>query len=100
VSQRRREIGVRVAMGAEPGAVLRLVVGGGLRLTGAGIVIGAAMAVAATRVLESMLYDVSPTDPIAFGTVALLVAAVALVASYVPARRALRIDPAETLRAD
>lgn len=100
VSQRRREIGVRVALGAEPGAVLRLVVGGGLRLTGAGIVIGAALAVVATRVLESMLYDVSPTDPIAFGTVALLVGAVALVASYVPARRALRIDPAETLRAD
>jgi putative ABC transport system permease protein len=100
VSQRRREIGVRVALGAEPGAVLRLVVGGGLRLTGAGIVIGAALAVATTRVLESMLYGVSPTDPIAFGAVALLVGAVALVASYVPARRALRIDPAETLRAD
>jgi predicted permease len=100
VSQRTREIGVRVALGAEPSAVIRLVVGGGLRLVAVGVVIGAALAAAGTRVLESMLYDVSPTDPIAFGAVALLVGAVALVASYIPARRALRIDPAETLRAD
>jgi putative ABC transport system permease protein len=100
VSQRRREIGVRMALGAESSAVLRLVVGGGLRLAGAGVVIGVAVAAAGARVLESMLYDVSPTDPVAFAAVALLVAAVALVASYVPARRALHIDPAETLRAD
>ncbi|MEO5813697.1 MAG: ADOP family duplicated permease [Gemmatimonadaceae bacterium] len=100
VSQRTREIGVRVALGAEPSAVIRLVVGGGLRLAGAGVVIGVALAVAATRLVESMLYGVSPRDPVAFGAVALLVAAVAIVASFVPARRALRIDPAETLRAD
>jgi hypothetical protein len=100
VTQRTREIGVRVALGAEPSAVVSLVVGGGLRLVAAGVVIGAALAAAGARVLESMLYDVSPTDPVAFGAVALLVGAVALVASYIPARRALRIDPAETLRAD
>jgi len=100
VSQRTREIGVRVALGAEPKAVVRLVVGGGLRLAAAGVVIGAVLAAAATRVLESMLYGVSPTDPLTFGAVALLVTAIALVASYVPARRALRVDPAEALRAD
>jgi predicted permease len=100
VSQRRREIGVRVALGAGPSAVVGLVVGDGLRLAGVGVVIGTALAAAATRVLESMLYGVSATDPMTFAAVALVVAAVALVASYVPARRALRIDPAETLRAD
>lgn len=100
VSQRTREIGVRVALGAEPKAVVRLVVGGGLRLAAAGVAIGAVLAAAATRVLESMLYGVSPTDPLTFGTAALLVTAIALVASYVPARRALRVDPAEALRAD
>ena len=100
VTQRRREIGVRVALGAEPSAVVGIVVGDGLRLAGVGVVIGAALAAAATRVLEAMLYGVSPTDPVTFAAVAVVVAAVALVASYVPARRVLRIDPAETLRAD
>ncbi|MEP6731069.1 MAG: ADOP family duplicated permease, partial [bacterium] len=100
VSQRTREIGVRVALGAEPKAVVRLVVGGGVRLAAVGVVIGVAIAAAATRVFESMLYGVSPADPLTFGVVALLVTATALVASYVPARRALRIDAAEALRAD
>jgi len=99
-TQRTREIGVRVALGADPQAVTTLVVGGGFRLAVAGVVIGSGAAVAATRVLESMLYGVSPADPLTLVGIALLVAAIALVASYVPARRALRIDPTEALRAD
>lgn len=100
VSQRTQEIGVRVALGATPGTVVRLVLRDGLRLAVAGSVIGAAVALAALRVLRSMLYGVSPADPLTFAAVALLVTAIALVASYIPARRALRIDPAEALRAD
>jgi ABC-type antimicrobial peptide transport system permease subunit len=91
---------MRVALGAASGTVVRLVLGDGLRLAVAGLVIGAAVALAAMRVLRSMLYGVGPTDPLTFAAVALLVTAIALVASYVPARRALRIDPAEALRAD
>jgi putative ABC transport system permease protein len=100
VTQRTREIGVRVALGAEPEAVMRSVLGGGLGLAAAGVAIGALVAAATTRVIESMLYAVSPADPLTFAAIALLVTLVALAASYVPARRALRIDPAETLRAD
>ena len=100
VAQRTREIGVRVALGAEPGKVLALVMGGGLRLAVLGVVVGAGAAAAATRVLDRMLYAVSPADPLTFLGIAVLVACVALLASYVPARRALRIDPAETLRAE
>lgn len=100
ISQRTQEIGVRVALGAEPGTIVRLVLGDGLRLAVAGLVIGVVVAIAAMRVLRSMLYGVSPVDPLTFAAVALLVTAIALVASYIPARRALRIDPAEALRAD
>jgi putative ABC transport system permease protein len=100
VSQRSREIGVRVALGAEPKRIVGLVLGGGFRLAAAGVVLGAAVALAAVRVIESMLYEVNPIDPLTFGAVALLVILIALVASYVPARRALRVDPAEALRAD
>jgi putative ABC transport system permease protein len=100
VSQRTREIGVRVALGAPPGAVAGLVVAGGVRLTAGGLLLGAAVAAASTRVLTSMLYGVSPGDPLTFAVIALLVAAIALLASYVPARRASRIDPTEALRAD
>lgn len=100
VSQRTHEIGVRVALGAEAKAVVRLVVGDGARLAAAGVVVGVAAAVALTRVLESMLYGVSPADPSTFAAVILLIAAIVFAASYVPARRALRIDPAEALRAE
>ena len=100
VSQRTREIGVRVALGAVPSAVIRLVVGVGLRLAAVGVVLGLAIAMATARVLGSMIYAVSPADPLTFATTALLVTAIALIASYVPARRALRIDPAEALRTD
>ena len=95
-----QEIGVRIALGADPGAVTGLVIGGGLRLAVAGVVIGAAAAAGTTRLLGSMLYGVSPADPLTFVAIAVLVAAIALLASYVPARRALRINPTEALRAD
>ncbi len=98
VNQRTREIGVRVALGAEPRAVMGLVLGGGIRLAAAGVVIGAAVAAGATRVLRSMLYGVGPGDPWTFVVIGVVVGGVATLASYVPARRALRAEPVEALR--
>jgi len=89
-----------VAIGAEPRAIAGLVVGDGARRTLAGVLLGAAGAAVGTRALASLLYGVSVGDPITFAGVALLVAIVALLASYLPARRALRIDPVEALRAE
>ena len=100
VTQRTREFGIRVALGAEPRAIAGLVVGDGARRTLAGVLLGAAGAAVGTRALASLLYGVSVGDPITFAGVALLVAIVALLASYLPARRALRIDPVEALRAE
>jgi predicted permease len=100
VNQRTREIGVRVALGAESSAVAALVIGDGFRLALGGIVLGSAAAVVATRALSSMLYGVSPDDPGTFVAVAVLVALIALLASYAPMRRALRIQPTDALRAD
>lgn len=85
---------------ARPSAVTRLIVGGGLRLAIGGVLAGFAAAVASTRVLASLLYGVSPFDPLTFLGIGVLIALVALLASYVPARRALRIDPSEALRAE
>lgn len=98
VNQRTREIGVRVALGAEPSAVMGLVLGGGIRLAVAGMVIGAAAAAGATRVLQSMLYGVGPGDPWTFVVIGVVVGAVAILASWVPARRALRVESVEALR--
>jgi putative ABC transport system permease protein len=100
VSQRTQEIGVRLALGAERRDVLRLVVGQGLRLAAIGVVIGIAGAFGATRVLKSVLYNVAPTDPVSFGGVAVFLALVALAASYLPARRAMAVDPIVALRAE
>lgn len=100
VNQRAREIGIRLALGADPRRVVRRVVAGGLRLVALGIACGTAAAFATTRTLGSMLYGVGAADPLTFAAIAILVGLIALLASYVPARRALRIDPAETLRAD
>jgi putative ABC transport system permease protein len=100
VTQRTREIGVRVALGADGRNVHRLVVGEGLRLTSVGIAAGLLGAMAGTRLLAGLLYGVSPADPASFATIALLVAVIAFVASYVPARRAMRIDPVVALRVD
>ena len=93
VGQRTHELGIRMALGADPGDVLKLVIGHGLGLTLTGIAIGLAGAFVLTRLMSSLLYQTSTTDPIAFGVSALLFIAVAMLASYLPARRAARIDP-------
>ena len=98
VAQRTREIGVRVALGADKGDVLRLVVGRGLGLTAAGVALGVLGAAGFTRVLRSQLYGVSPFDPLSFVLTTLLLVAVTLLASYVPARRAMKVDPMVALR--
>jgi putative ABC transport system permease protein len=100
VVQRTREIGIRMALGARQDDVLRLVVGGGARLAAIGIAIGLLLALGLSRVLSGMLYGVSAADPLTYGGIALLLAAVALVSSWLPARRAARVDPAVALRAD
>jgi putative ABC transport system permease protein len=98
VTMRLREIGIRMALGARPRDVLRMVLGQSLRLAVAGIVVGLASAAALTRLLTSLLYGVHATDPATFVVVAFTLAAVALMAAYIPARRATRVDPVETLR--
>jgi predicted permease len=98
VSQQTREIGVRMAMGAQSGRILRLVVGQGMRLAIAGLTLGILIALASTRVLSSLLFGVSAHDPLIFGGVSLVLAAAAILACYIPARRATRVDPLVALR--
>ena len=100
VTQRRREIGVRMALGAQRRDVLRLVLGRALRIVVAGLIVGLAGAVGVTRVLQRFLFGVTPTDPIAFTIVTLLLMAVGLMAAWLPARRATRIDPCAAMRAE
>ncbi len=100
VTQRTREIGIRLALGADVRDVRRLVLVGGLRLTLCGLIIGLALAFGGAQALRSMLYGLSPADPVAFGAITLLVVAVGSLASYLPARRATRTDPMEALRYD
>jgi ABC-type antimicrobial peptide transport system permease subunit len=99
-SQRRHEIGIRMALGAGTRDVLGLVVGQGMRLVGLGLGLGLIGAWMLSRVLTSQLYDVSAKDPVTYLAVALLLGGVALTASYLPARRAVRIDPMASLRAE
>ena len=98
VGQRLNEIGLRMALGATPGDVLGMVLKQGLALAGAGVVLGLAGAVAATRLLTSFLFEVKPGDPVTYVSVAVLLALVAMAASYLPARRATKIDPLAALR--
>jgi predicted permease len=99
VSQRVREIGVRMALGADSGDVVRLVLGSGARLAFVGAIMGIVMSIAASRVMRGMLYGISPLDPLVFAAMPLMLITVALFATYLPARRAARADPVIALRA-
>jgi len=98
VAQRTNEIGIRMALGAMPNAILRLVLGHGLRLACIGGAIGLLGALLLTRVMKTLLFGVGTTDPLTFCVVAALMAAVAIAGCYVPARRAIRVDPLVALR--
>jgi putative ABC transport system permease protein len=97
VARRTREIGIRMALGAEPAQVVRLVVAQGIRLTAAGVVIGLGAAAAASRLVAAFLYEVGQHDVLTYAAVALVLVGASLAASFVPAKRALAIQPAQAL---
>jgi putative ABC transport system permease protein len=98
VEQRTNEIGLRMALGAQTGDVLRVIVGQGLWLVGAGVATGLLGAIAATRVLGSLLFETSPTEPVTLLAVVFVLTLVAGLSCYIPARRAMRVDPMQALR--
>ena len=98
VAQRTRELGIRVALGAQRAQIFRLIVGGGMKVAGIGLAIGIVAALALTRLLGSLLFGIAPNDPITFSLVILLLAAVAFLANFVPAQKAMSIDPTVALR--
>jgi putative ABC transport system permease protein len=97
-SQRTHEIGIRIALGAQRIDIFRMAVGEGMRLVVIGLAVGLLGAVALTRFVRTMLFGVSPADPLTFGAISAALAAVALLACYIPARRATRVDPLVALR--
>jgi ABC-type antimicrobial peptide transport system permease subunit len=99
VAQRTREIGIRIALGARPGDVLRMTIKQGLKLVGAGMILGLVVAFLLTRVLQSLLFGISATDPVTFFSISLVLLAVAILANYLPALRATKVDPIIALRA-
>jgi putative ABC transport system permease protein len=100
VTARTREIGIRIALGADPSRLRRLVVSEGARLVSVGVILGLVGALACTRVLQNLLYDLSPTDPITYVAMVVLLGLATVAASWVPARRASSVDPVAALRAD
>jgi ABC-type antimicrobial peptide transport system permease subunit len=100
VNQGTREIGIRIALGATQSGILNLVLRQGLTVALIGVAIGLAGAFALTRFMHSLLYGVRGTDPLTFGVISLMLAAIAMLASYIPARRAARIDPITSLRSE
>jgi cell division protein FtsX len=98
VAQRRREIGIRVALGAEARGIRRLFLRGAVALALAGCAFGLAAAAAATRLMQSLLFGIGPLDPLTFAAAPVVLAGAAVIASYLPARRAMTVDPVETLR--
>jgi putative ABC transport system permease protein len=100
VAQRSHEIAIRLALGAQPADVLKLVIGQGAKLTLIGLTFGLVVGAALTRLMKSLLYGVSATDAVTFTLVSLLLAAIALLACYLPARRATKVDPMFALRCE
>jgi ABC-type antimicrobial peptide transport system permease subunit len=100
VSQRRREIGIRLALGAQQGELKRMFVLSGLALAGTGVAIGLAAAIGLTRLMKSLLFGISPLDPLTYVAAPVVLVAATILASYLPARRAAAVDPVETLRAE
>ena len=98
VAQRTRELGIRLALGAQPGDVLRIVLGQGARLVIVGLAIGTLASLALTRMMTTLLFGIGTRDPMTFAAVGVLLAAVSLLACYIPARRAMRVDPVVALR--
>jgi ABC-type antimicrobial peptide transport system permease subunit len=98
--QRHREIGIRVALGAQPADIRSLVLGQALRLAGVGLAIGLAGALGATRIIDSLLFGVTAHDPATFAGVSVALVLVMLTAAYLPARRAMRVDPIVSLRTE
>ena len=100
VGERTGEIGVRMAMGAQPADVFKLVVGQGARLAAMGIAIGVTASLWLTRLMSTLLFGITPTDPVTFAGISVLLAVMALGASYLPSRRAMALDPMAALRHD
>ena len=98
VSLRTREIGLRMAIGAMPSDVMKMILGGGMKLAALGVVLGVAAALALSTLVEKMLFEVEPSDPTSYAVTALILLAVAALACYIPARRAMRVDPMVTLQ--
>jgi ABC-type antimicrobial peptide transport system permease subunit len=98
VSQRTHEIGIRMALGAQRSDVLRLMLGDGMKMTLIGVAIGVVAALLVTRLMQNMLFGVSAADPLTFAAVAVILSGVALLACYLPTRRAMRVDPIVALR--
>jgi ABC-type antimicrobial peptide transport system permease subunit len=98
VAQHTREIGIRIALGAQPGAILKLIIGRGFVLVSAGVAIGVLASFGLTRFIENMLFGVTPTDPLTFAMIVLLLGFVALLACLIPATRAMRVNPIVVLR--